>query len=89
MCKRLTNDTVTLDRYINPKGHEDPKPAGSEQGGVLTLGPQSLTNGVVTCQFTLSNFTTQTWSEANDLNPLSQSGSYHPIFAIGKLDSTG
>jgi hypothetical protein len=74
---------------MNPKAHDEPKPAGSEQGGVLTLGPQSLTNGVVTCQFTLSNFTTQASSQTNDLNPLSQTGNYHPIFAIGKLDGTG
>ncbi len=78
-----------MNRYINPKAHDEPKPAGSEQGGVLTLGPQSLINDIVTCHFNLLNFTTRMSYQANGLNPLSQSKSYYPIFAIGKLDSTG
>jgi len=37
----------------------------------------------------LSNFTTQTVKQVGDLNPLSQSGNYHPLFAIGPLGSGG
>jgi hypothetical protein len=89
MCKRLSNDTIVLNRYINPKDHDYPKPADSSAGGVLTISQQTFTNGVVTCQFTLSNFTTEKSSQLNDLNPLSQSRSYHPLFAIGLLDVHG
>jgi len=88
MCKRLSNDTIVLNRYINPNNHEAPKSAGSDQGGVLTFGQQTYFNGVVTCQFTLSNFTAAK-SQLKDLNPLSQSGNYHPLFAIGLLYDNG
>jgi len=37
----------------------------------------------------LSNFTTQPFEQVGDLRPLSQSGSYHPLFAIGPLGSGG
>jgi hypothetical protein len=91
MCKRLSNDTVVLNRYINPGGDPNtaPVPAGSEKGGILTLGQQTFTDGVVTCRFSLSNFTTQGSSQLKDLRPLSPSGSYHPLFAIGPLDVHG
>jgi hypothetical protein len=88
MCKRLANDTIVINRYINPKHHHDPEPAGSEQGGVLTLGQQTLIDGVVTCQFNLSNFSTTIFEGLKDLNPLSPSEKYHPLFAIGLLDTT-
>ncbi len=88
MCKRLLNDTVLLNRYQNPPGdHVDPEPAGSEEGGVISLGQRIYADGVVTCQFNLSNFGNETFPQLNSLRPLSQSGSYHPLFAIGPLDS--
>jgi hypothetical protein len=91
MCKRLSNDTIVLNRYINPGDyeHSDPVPAGSEQGGILTLGQQTFTDGVVTCQFTLSNFTTGRSPQLKGLEPLSPSRSYHPLFAIGSLFDVG
>ena len=91
MCKRLSNDTIVLGRYINPGDyeHSNPVPAGSEQGGILTLGGQTFADGVVTCRFTLSNFTTQTSLHLKALRPLLPSGSYHPLFATGPLDNNG
>ena len=91
MCKRLSNDTIFLNRYINPGDyeHSDPVPAGSEQGGTLIVGQQTFTDGIVTCRFSLSNFTAPSTSESNDLNPLSPSRSYHPLFAVGLLFDNG
>ena len=90
MCKRLTNDTVIIKRYANPGNrgdHHPPEPAGSERGGQFTPLPSQFVDGLAICQFTLSNFTSQTLKRVEALNPLSQSGSYHPIFAVGLLDA--
>ncbi len=89
MCQRLANDTIVIKRYINPGDHQDPEPAGSEDGGFFTSGPSQYINGVITCQFTLSNFTTQTFGKLKNPLPLSQSGNYYPLFAVGLLDSSG
>jgi hypothetical protein len=86
MCKRLPNDTVVINRYANPGNHTPPQPAGIEQGGLFTPLASQFSDGIVTCQFSLSNFTSQTLTQPEVLNPLSQSGAYHPIFAVGKLD---
>jgi hypothetical protein len=87
MCKRLADGSVVIQRYINPHHHDDPEPAGSEQGGVLTPGQQQFSDGVVTCLFNLSNFTTHASEQIEKILPLSQSTNYHPLFAVGKLDS--
>ena len=88
MCKRLANDTIVLNRYMNPGGHQHPQHAGSEEGGTLTLGPQTLVDGVVTCQFNLSNFQNGNSLRVKDLNPLTQTGAYYPLFAVGVLLNT-
>ena len=85
MCKRLSNDTVIINRYVNPHENNSPQPAGSEDGGLFTPLPSTFVDGIVTCQFSLSNFTSQTLTQPQVLNPLSQSGEYYPIFAVGKL----
>jgi len=87
ICKRLSNDTIDINRYINPGDYNPPKPAGSEQGGVFTPLPSQFTDGVVICQFNLSNFPTQPFKQIQALRPLSQSGDYYPIIAVGPLDS--
>jgi len=87
MCKRLLNDTVVINRYANPGNHTPPQPAGTEYGGLFTPLPSQFLDGIVTCQFSLSNFTSQTLTQPEGLDPLSQSGNYHPIFAVGKLDA--
>ena len=86
MCKRLSNDTIVLTRYINPHDDDPPQPAGPDDGGLFTPLPSTFVDGIVTCQFSLSNFTSQTFTQPQVLNPLSQSGDYYPIFAVGKLD---
>ncbi|UJR19578.1 hypothetical protein I4U23_022713 [Adineta vaga] len=89
MCKRFANDTISIGRFVNPQDHHPPVPAGSEQGGVFTPLPSKFMDGIVTCQFNLSNFTRKTAKISDKLRPLSQSGQYHPLFAVGMLNSTG
>jgi len=88
ICRRLSNDTVDVNRYINPRGHSRPVPAGSEQGGVFTVESQGIENGVVFCQFTLSNFSLNDDEKSTAIQPLSQSTPYYPLFAIGQLDAS-
>ena len=57
MCKRFINDTITIQRFMNPEGHHHPVPAGSEQGGIFTPWPATFVDGIVTCRFMLSGFT--------------------------------
>ena len=89
MCKRFDNDKVAIQRFINPMNHSHPVPAASEQGGVFTPLPSQFIDGIVTCKFALSDFPPETREQPNALRPLSQSGNYHPIFAVGLLNATG
>lgn len=89
MCKRHNDDRVSIERYVNPRGHTDSQSAGSEDGGVMTPLPPKFTDGVITCQFTLSNFTKSTTKQLDALKPLSQSDNFYPLFAVGKLDPDG
>jgi hypothetical protein len=89
MCKRFADDKIAIERFVNPKNHTHPVHAGSEQGGVFTPLSAKLMDGIVTCQFILSNFAPQTVKQPNVLRPLSQSGKYHPIFAVGVVNATG
>lgn len=90
MCKRLANDTIVINRYANPgspKDHTPPEPAGVEHGGLFTPLPSEFKDGTVTCQFTLSNFTSSILNQPNTLDPLSLSRAYHPLFAVGLLNN--
>lgn len=88
MCKRLWNDTIIVERYINPSDHDHPEHADSELGGLFTPGVQQFNNGVVTCRFTLSDFSPQSFRALKDIELLSQSTNYYPLFAIGILMNT-
>jgi len=87
ICKRLPNGEIVINRYVNPGNYTPPQPAGSEQGGVFTPLPSQFTDGIVTCQFNLSNFATQPFKQVGVLKPLTQSGNYYPIIAVGPLDA--
>ena len=89
VCKRFANDKIAIERFINPMNHSRPVPAGSEQGGIFTPLPSKFMDGIVTCQFVLSDFAPEIVKQPNVLRPLSQSGKYHPIFAVGLLNATG
>lgn len=88
MCKRLSDDKIQMDRYVINVPYDTPDGAGPEQGGVVTLGPQTYSNGVVTCRFNLSNFNAQSMLHLNNPKKLSQSGDYYPLFAVGLLDNS-
>ena len=87
MCKRLSNDTIIINRYVNPHDDDPSQPAGPEDGGLFKPLPSTFVDGIITCRFTLSNFTSQTLTQPQVLNPLSQSREYYPIFAVGELDA--
>lgn len=87
MCKRLANNTIVINRYKNPHEHNHPVPVGSEDGGDFIPGQQVFTDGTTVCQFTLSNFTSET--TVSNFPPLSLSGTYHPLFAVGPLNASG
>lgn len=89
ICKRFASDKIAVERFINPMNHSRPVPAGSDQGGVFTPLPSKFMDGVVTCQFVLSDFAPETEKQPNALRPLSLSGRYHPIFAVGVVNATG
>lgn len=74
-----------MKRYINPYHHRYPLPAGSEQGGELDVLTAKYADGVVTVVFSLSHFNT-TQEALGDLIPLSQTGTFFPIAAVGTLD---
>ena len=88
MCKRQADDTISISRYINPSGHQYPEPADDSAGGVMTVGDQIFRDGLVICQFNLSNFTAyQASDNPQAVRPLSPSTQYYAIFAVGVLDS--
>lgn len=89
ICRRLSNSTINVGRYINPFRHEEPSPAGDEEGGQFIAEKQDFNNGLVLCQFTLSNFENNYHQHLLDIPKLSQSKLYYPIIAIGQLDSDG
>ena len=86
MCKRLANDEIVINRYVNPGDHDPPELPQADAGGVFTPGKQQFADGTVICRFTLSNFTAQTLKQVQTLEPLSQSKQYHQLIAIGVLD---
>ncbi|CAF1608862.1 unnamed protein product [Adineta ricciae] len=89
MCKRFANNSIAIQRFVNPEGHHPPVPAGSEQGGVFTPLPSKFIDGIVICQFSLSNFAPETVKQLDTLRPLSPTAKYHPLFSVGRLNSTG
>ena len=90
MCKRLANDTIVVSRYINPDGHAYPEPAEADAGGSFTTIQRRFSEGVVICQFSLSNFTSDASKPSKKpVPPLSQSMAYYPMFAAGLLNDDG
>ncbi len=59
----------------------------SNPGGTFTATRQSLINGVVYCEFTLSGFSGKK-RRRRTISSLSQSQTYYPLIAIGNCDSS-
>lgn len=58
-------------------------------GGIFNVTRQKVENGIVYCDFTLSNFATIKRSRRQtDLPELSPTSSYRPLIAIGNMDSS-
>lgn len=91
VCQHLSDDTVSLQRYINPMGHSRPVLAktASNLGGTFNVTRQKVENGIVYCEFTLSNFAQiRRPRRQTDLPELSPTTSYRPLIAIGNMDSS-
>ncbi|CAF3499833.1 unnamed protein product [Rotaria socialis] len=89
VCKRLANDTILVDRLINPNGHDYPVSASSmgNPGGQFSVTLLKLENSTVNCEFMLSNFTSSK-RRRRAISALSQSTTYRPLIAMGSLDSS-
>lgn len=91
ICQRLADDTVSLQRFINPLGHSRPILADtvSNPGGIFNVSRRTVEDGVVHCDFTLSNFVNvRRQPRQTDHPELSQTTSYQPLIAIGNMDSS-
>ncbi|CAF2895201.1 unnamed protein product [Rotaria sp. Silwood2] len=91
VCQRLNDDTIQLQRFINPGGYSSPTvvAADSNYGGTFKVSRVALNNGVAYCEFTLSNFTTTTGQRRKrSISLLSQSTQYRILSAVGSLDSS-
>ncbi|CAM4934793.1 unnamed protein product [Rotaria socialis] len=88
VCQRLSDDTILLQRFINPDGHAATTivTAGSNLGGIFQVNSVSFNNGIIYCEFSLSNFTaTTSRRRKRSVTLLSQSTQYQIIVAIGPL----
>ncbi len=83
----MSNDTVTVERYINPGGHTPSQPVSSGEGATFNKTLEKLDNGVADCEFTLSNFSGSK-RRRRSIALLSQSTTYYPLIATGNLDSS-
>ncbi|CAF3697979.1 unnamed protein product [Rotaria sordida] len=91
ICQHLSNDTISLQRFINPGGHSRPVLASTiaNPGGSLNVTREKFEDGIAYCDFTLSNFVdTSRQSRQNDIPKLSQTANYRPLIAFGNLDSS-
>ena len=79
-----------MERYINPNGHQYPTPVSptDNQGGTFNITQTKSENGEVYCEFTLSNFDSSNRLTVRAISTLSQSTTYHPLIAVGNLDSS-
>ncbi|CAF3130235.1 unnamed protein product [Rotaria sp. Silwood2] len=91
VCERLNDDTIQLQRFINPGGYSSPilDTTNSDYGGIFQVTRVALNNGMVYCEFTLSNFTTTTGRRRKrSISLLSQNIQYYILTVIGNLDSS-
>ncbi|CAF1304739.1 unnamed protein product [Rotaria sp. Silwood1] len=91
VCQRWNDDTIQLQRFINPGGYSSPTivTADSNYGGIFQVTRVALNNGVTHCEFTLSNFTTTMGRRRKrSISLLSQSIQYRILVVVGHLDSS-
>ncbi|CAF4085300.1 unnamed protein product [Adineta steineri] len=91
ICQHFADNTISLQRFINPNGHARPELANDlpNVGGTFNVSQQKLENGIAYCDFTLSNFgNTKRHSRQISFPELSQTVSYQPLIAYGDLNSS-
>ncbi|CAF3162644.1 unnamed protein product [Rotaria sp. Silwood2] len=90
VCRRAANDKISVARGINLLGNTPTVLAGTTTnlGGKLTPTSLALRNGIVYCEFNLSNFS-RSKRQRRAVSPLSQSKTYFPLIASGNLDRSG
>ncbi|CAM4749259.1 unnamed protein product [Rotaria magnacalcarata] len=87
-CQRLSDDTILLQRFINPDGHAATTmvTADSNLGGIFQVNSLSFNNGIIYCEFSLSNFTVPAGRRRKrSVTLLSQSTPYQILVAVGPL----
>ncbi|CAF4089741.1 unnamed protein product [Rotaria sp. Silwood2] len=90
-CERLSDDTIHVQRFVNLDGYSPPVlvTAASNYGGIFQVSRVAQNNGVIYCEFTLSNFTnTLDRRTKRSISLLSQNKQYQILTAIGNLDSS-
>ncbi|CAF1075530.1 unnamed protein product [Didymodactylos carnosus] len=87
VCQHLSDNSIVVKRLINPGGHVVPIAAPSNDGGTFNATQAKIENSVVTCGFTLSNFGSRK-KRRSVIPTLSQTVKYHPLVAVGPLDSS-
>ncbi|UJR28575.1 hypothetical protein I4U23_009808 [Adineta vaga] len=91
ICRRLADETISLQRFINPGEYNRPElpDSTSDLGGIFSATRERLDDGVIHCDFTLSNFANTTRQSRQITFPaLSQTTNYYPLIAIGNLDGS-
>ncbi|CAF4716436.1 unnamed protein product, partial [Rotaria sp. Silwood2] len=86
--QRLSDDTIQLQRFINPGGYSSSTiiTADSNYGGTFTVTRVALNNGVAYCESTLSNFTTTMGRRRKrSISLLSQSTQYRILMITRHL----
>jgi hypothetical protein len=78
-----------VERRVNPGGHDYPVLAStiSNPGGTFNMTSGKVVDGVVYCEFTLSNFNNSK-RRRRDVTILAPSTLYYPLIATGNLDSS-
>lgn len=72
-------------------GHSRPVLASTvpNPGGIFNVSRQKVENGIVYCEFTLSNFADiKRRPRQTDLPELSLTSAYRPLIAMGNMDSS-
>ncbi|CAF4554849.1 unnamed protein product, partial [Rotaria sp. Silwood2] len=90
-CEHLSDDTIQVQRFVNLDGYSPSVlvTTASNYGGIFQVSRVAQNNGVIYCEFTLSNFTnTLDRRKKRSISLLSQNTQYHILTAIGNLDSS-
>ncbi|CAF1556880.1 unnamed protein product [Didymodactylos carnosus] len=86
VCQYLADNSAIVKRMYNPDGHTPPRDAETADGGAFANATGRVENGLVTCEFSLSSFSSR-HKRQDTAKVLSQTTQYYPLFAVGVLDN--